>query len=199
MSGALPTALLPTKVTLRPLQPTRVSSAHSLKRQARTRGAQRWAISMSWQNMPKAIFMQFFAFLMAQRGQADTFTTVLPGSTTPQGTWAGAPVVNGASQTGRLVNVRGLTASQSSAAKAGDLVTFAGQTKVYMVTVDAASDGTGLAALTIEPALQASPLDSAVVTSSNVVFTVARASDSMESNLTPGMFYSLDLDMVEVF
>ena len=197
--GALPTVQTPAQVVLRSGQPTRVSLSHSLKRQARTRGAQRWAMRLSYAPMQRAVFMQFFAFLMGQRGQADTFTVKLPGHNTPQGTWLGAAVVDGASQTGRLLNLRGLTASQAAAVKAGDLFTIAGQTKVYMATADAASDGAGKAAVTIEPALQVSPPDAAAVTSSNVAFTVALASDNLDTNLTPGIFYSLEIDLVEVY
>ncbi len=197
--GMLPSVQTPAQVVLRSVQPTRVSSAHSLHRQARTRGAQRWGMQLTWAPMRRAVFMQFFAFLMAQRGQADTFTTQLPGHNTPQGTWSGTPVVNGAGQTGRVINLRGLTASQAAAAKAGDILTLAGQTKVYMVTADAASDAGGLAAVAIEPALLASPADGAAVTTSNVQFTVALASDNLDTNLTPGIFYSLVVDLVEVF
>lgn len=199
MSGALPTVQLPAQATLRSIQPTRVSVGHSLKRQARTRGAQRWAISFSWSPMKRAVFAQFQAFLLSQRGQADTFTTTVPGYTTPQGTWAGAPVVNGAGQTGRTVNLRNLTASQAAAAKAGDVLRFAGHTKVYMVTADAASNGAGLAAVTIEPALIAAIADGEALTTTNVPFTVALASDSLDTNISSGFFFSLDIDLVEVF
>ena len=197
--GSFPTIKAPSQVVLRSVQPTRVSVSHSLKRQARSRGGQRWGMQLTWAPMPRATFMQFFAFLIAQRGQADTFTIRLTGHTAPQGTWSGAPVVSGAGQTGRVINLRGLSASQAAAAKAGDILTFAGQTKVYIVTADAASNSAGLAAVTIEPALQASPLDGAGVTSSNVLFTVALASDSLDSNLAPGAIYSLAIDLVEVF
>jgi hypothetical protein len=201
MSGVFPitTVQLPAAVVLRTMQPTRISTAHSLKRQARTRGAQRWAIRMSWSPMRRNLFAVFQAFLLSQRGQADTFTTVLPGHTTPQGNWAGTPLVNGASQTGRSIVMDGFTASQTGVAKAGDLLKFAGHTKVYMVTADANSNGSGQATLAIEPALIASPADNEAVTTTNVPFTVALASDNLDTSITPGVFYTLDIDLVEVF
>lgn len=197
--GAMPTVLNPSQIVLRSMQPTRVSVAHSLKRQARTRGPQRWGIRKSWQQMPRAIFMQYYAFLVGQRGQADTFTCVMEDQVTPQGTWLGTPVVNGAGQTGRTVALRGLTASQATAAKAGDLLKFAGHTKVYMVTANAASDGSGLANVVIEPALIASIADGEGLVTSSVPFTVALASDSLDTSISPGVFYSLEIDLVEVF
>jgi hypothetical protein len=98
-----------------------------------------------------------------------------------------------------VLNLRGLTASQAAAVKAGDILTIAGQTKVYMATADAASNASGLAMVAIEPALQVSPPDGAAITATNVAFTVALASDNLDTNLAPGIYYSLDIDMVEVF
>lgn len=197
--AALPTVRAPAQVSLRSMQPTRVSVAHSLKRQARTTGSQRWGLRFSYAPLKRAEFAVLHSFLLAVRGQADTFTVTLPGSGTPQGTWLGMPVVNGASQTGRVLNLRGLTASQAAAVKAGDILTIAGQTKVYMATADAASNASGLATVAIEPALQVSPPDGAAITATNVAFTVALASDNLDTNLAPGIYYSLDIDMVEVF
>jgi len=198
--GVLPLSLQgPNSAKLTTIQPTRVSVSHSMKRQARTSNAQRWGLQFSWNAASRAVFMQFYAFLLSQRGQADTFTTTMPGHTAPQGTWAGAPVVAGASQTGRTVNLSGFTASQTGIAKAGDLVQFAGSTKVYMVTADANSSGTGTATISIEPALVASPANLAAVATSNIAFTVALASDTVDTALGAGDTYSWSIAMVEVY
>jgi hypothetical protein len=196
--GTLPLPILPSAVTLRSTQPTRTSLAHSLKRQARTRGAQRWAMRFSWTIINRAAFAPIYAFLFAQRGQADTFTLTVPGHTAPQGTWLGTPVVNGAGQTGCTVSLRGLTASQAAAAKAGDILKF-GHSKVYMVTADAASDGTGLATVAFQPQLIAAIGDGEALTTTSVPFTVAMASDNLDSPISPGIVYGLDVDFVEVF
>ena len=197
--SALPTIINPTSVTLSAVQPTRISVSHSLKRQARSSNAHRWTLKFSYTLLPRAYLTQFYAFLLNLRGQADTFTTVLPGHTAPQGSWAGSAVVNGASQTGATVNLGGFTASQTGIVKAGDLLQFAGHTKVYMATADANSDGSGHAAVSIRPALMVSPANSEAVTSSNVAFTVALASDSMDTSIQAGPLYALNIDMVEVY
>lgn len=197
--SAYPSSPTPMQVTLRSVQPTRTSVAHSLKRQARTRGAQRWAFRFTYAPLLRVSFAPLFAFLLSMRGQADTFTVVMPTLKTPQGTWLGTPVVNGAGQTGRTVALRGLTASQAAAAKSGDLIKFANHTKVYMVTADAASDGAGLATVTIEPQLIAAINDGELLTTSNVPFTVAMASDNLDTSLSLGLNYSLDVDFIEVF
>lgn len=199
MSGTMPTVQLPASATLTSFQPTRVSESHSLKRQARTSGAQRWAIAFQWAPMARSIFMQFFAFFTAQRGQADSFTCTLAGHTAPLGTWAGAPVVNGAGQTGRVVNLLGFTASQTGICKAGDIFKFSSHSKVYMVTADATSTAGGLVALSIEPALIASPANAEALVTSNVPFTVARVSDTLDMALTPGLLTPLAVTVVEVW
>jgi hypothetical protein len=197
--GALPTVQGPATATLTSVQPTRLSISHSLKRQARTSNIQRWGIAFSWSAMRRSVFMQFYAFLIAQRGQADTFTCTLAGHTAPQGTWPGTPVVTGAGQTGRSINLSGFTASQTGVAKAGDLIKFTGHTKVYMVTADANSSVTGTATLAIEPALLASPANGELVVYNNVPFTVAMTSDNLDMALSPGMMAPLSISVVEVF
>ena len=197
--SALPTIINPTSVTLSTIQPTRISISHSLKRQARSSNAQRWVLKFGYTLLPRAYLTQFYAFLLNLRGQADTFTTILPGHTTPQGSWAGTPVVSGAAQTGASINMVGFTASQVGIVKAGDLLQFAGHTKVYMATADATSSVTGTATVSIRPALMVSPANAEAVTSSNVTFTVALASDSMDTSIQAGPLYSLGIDMVEVY
>jgi hypothetical protein len=197
--GALPTVQGPAGATLTSVQPTRLSVSHSLKRQARTSGAQRWAIAINWSPMRRSVFMQFYAFLIGQRGQADTFTCTLAGHTAPQGLWTGTPVVSGASQTGRSVTLSGFPGSQTGIAKAGDLIKFAGHTKVYMVTADANSNVSGIAALSIEPALLQSPANAEAVVSSNVPFTVALAADNLDMALSPGLLTPLAISVVEVY
>jgi hypothetical protein len=199
MSGTLPTPKVATQVTLTSGQPTRVSVGHSFKRSARTSGAQRWAIKKSWSALTRPVFAQLHAFLISQRGQADPFTTTLEGYTTPQGSWLGTPVVSGAGQTGRSIALSGFTASQTGVAKAGDLLKFAGHSKVYMVTADANSSAGGLATLAIEPALIASPANAEALITGNVPFTVALASDSLDTTVSIGGFFSLDIDLVETW
>ena len=83
--------------------------------------------------------------------------------------------------------------------KAGDFIGIAGQTKVYMVTADASSDGYGNATLVIEPALMAVPADGSSLVIRNVPFTLALSSDTQESAVTPGAFYNFSLQFAEAF
>ena len=198
MSGTFPSSPAPSSVKLGTIQPTLVSVGQSLKRQTRTRGAQRWKATLSWPNRTRAEFAPIWAFLMAQRGQWDSFQIVLAGHDTPQGSWAGgAPLVDGAAQTGRTVNLKGFTPSQTGVVKAGDLLKF-GDTKVYIATADANSTAAGkVVGLAIEPALMVSPADAEAVVYTSVPFTMALASDVNDYQVQPTPLYAFSIDLME--
>jgi hypothetical protein len=195
MSGAFPISPAPRSVRVRSITPTLVSVSHSLKRQARSVGAQRWALTLAFAPMRRDDFAPVWAFLVAQRGQFGTFTYALPGHER-RGTWAGTPLVKGASQTGRSVLTDGF--SVGATVKAGDFVKFSGHSKIYLVTADATADGSGNLTLAIEPALVTSPADNDPILSSGFSFTVALASDAQEYDLAPGLIYgNLEIELVE--
>ena len=197
--SAWPSSPAPNTAKITPFYPTLVSTSQSLKQQVRSRGGQRWKIELGYQNLPRASSEAFEAFVMALRGQYNTCTLVVPGaSDAPQGTWPGSPVLNGANQSGRSILLRGFTAGQTGVAKAGDYVTFAGDLKVYKVVADANSDGSGLATLSIEPALMITSLaDGAAVTSTNVAFTVAATADTLDFALSPPAFRAFTASFME--
>jgi hypothetical protein len=199
MSGAFPLTPSPSGIKIQSLQPTRVSLSHNLRRSVRTTGAQRWLVTADWVGLTRAQFAPIQAFVIAQRGQTDSFTMVLPGHKQPQGVATGTPLVNGATQSGRALATKGWSASVTGLLKAGDFIGIAGQTKVYMVTADASSDASGNATLTIEPGLMSSPADGAALVVRNVPFTLALAGDSIEMAVSPPVIYNFSLPLVEAF
>ena len=199
MSGSFPLTPSPSAIKIQSLAPTRVSVAHSLRRSTRTTGAQRWIVTAEWAGLTRAQFAPIQAFVIAQRGQWDSFSMVLPGHKQPQGAASGTPLVNGATQTGRTLATRGWSANVAGILKAGDFIGITGQTKVYMVTSDANSDASGNATLVIEPALMATPADGAALIVRNVPFTLALASDTIEIGVQPPVLYSFSLALIEAF
>ena len=199
MSGSFPTSPAPSALKIQSYQPTRVSLSHNLRRSVRTNGAQRWVITADWVGLTRAQFAPIQAFILAQRGQWDTFTAALPVHKLPQGIATGTPLVRGANQQGRSLATRGWTANLAGVMKAGDFLGIAGQTKVYMVTADANSDSTGSATLVIEPALLAIPSDNVNLAVRNVPFTLALGGDTLESAVAPGGIYNFSLQLVEAF
>ena len=85
MSGTFPLTPAPSAIKIQSYQPTRVSISHNLRRSVRTNGAQRWVITADWVGLTRAQFAPIQAFVVAQRGQWDSFTAVLPAHKLPQG------------------------------------------------------------------------------------------------------------------
>lgn len=207
MSGTLPSSPAPRDFRIRSANGTSVSVGQSMAIQARSRNAQRWGLKLIYAPMTREDWAPLFAFFAKQRGRYESFQMVLPAPLyTPQGSIPGSPVVDNevgsptALQTGlRVVNTKGWTNSQTGVLKAGDFVKFTGHGKVYMVTADADSDGSGKAAIAIEPALLAGPAHESAITVSSVPFTVKLASDTLESDLAVNPEFGLEVEMMEAY
>lgn len=73
-----PLALPPSSLTLRSEQPTLVSVSHSLRRQVRSRGAQRFAFEVEWSDLTTDEANLLRAFVLARRGRFEPFLFVPP-------------------------------------------------------------------------------------------------------------------------
>jgi len=198
MSGTFPTSPKLRKLKITSFSPTFVSTTHSLKRQVRSRGCHRWKIEGELPTLTESQFRDFHGFIVAQRGQYETFTFNLPVIESARGSAPGTPLVKGADQTGRSVITDGWTASQTGILLRGDFIKFDGDNKVYMVTADADSDASGESTISIEPALFTSPADNAVITTDNISFTVSFVDDTQELDLKVGPFGTIKISMIEV-
>lgn len=158
------------------LSPTLVSMTPGFRRQARTTGAHRWGIQITYGAMTRAKFAPLWAFLVGRAGQASTFTFSLP-AFTPLGVATGTPLIKGGGQTGDSILTDGWS-TNITALKAGDWFQVANDPKVYMVTSDAVSDGSGNATVSIFPALRRSPADNSVIYTTPL-WTVALPEDSL--------------------
>ena len=157
--------------------PTYVSVTNSLRRQARSRGAQAWQVTLRYGAMKRATFAPLWAFLTRQGGQAGTFTVNLP-EFAPRGNAIGTPRIKGAGQTGSSIITDGWNPS-TMVLRDGDFIQIEPGTKVYQVTADRTSDGSGNVEIPIYPALRASPADNAALTA-NPLFLMALAGDTVE-------------------
>ena len=197
MSGTFPTSPAFNSLNVKSVQHTYVSRALSGRRQDRQLGGQFWKLTATFPPMTRAEFAPIYAFVVKQRGRYESFTIVPAVVSTGQGSPAGTPLVNGASQTGRSLVTDGWNAS-IAIFKAGDFLKIAGNDKVYMCTTDVSSDGSGNATISIEPALVASPADDGAITHSSVSFTVALTSGIQEFSTDTSGLYSYELDFEEV-
>jgi len=158
--------------------------------QVRNIGGQRFSFTASYPPMTRTEFQPVIAFIMKQRGMAETFTIVLPEISDASGDVSGTMLANGAGTIGdTLIGIDGFTGTL----KAGDMFKFAGHSKVYMAT----SDRSGPGALSFEPALISSVSDNEVITYDNVPFTVRLSNDVQEFAIATDLHYSYEIDFVE--
>ena len=191
MSGAYPTTPVANSISITGIAPTLTSVTHSLKRQARSRGGQRWLMDINYPPLTRAQFAPIWAFANKQQGQYGTFTYQPPIYKDTSGTATGTLLVNNAggyAAGSSTIAADGLTGTL----KAGDFIKFAGHDKVYTITAD------GATSLTIEPALLESVADNEVITYNDVPFTMAFTTDTQEMSVSTGGFVAYQIKLVEV-
>lgn len=142
---------------------------------------------------------EWFAALVSLNGPEGTFYLGDTAFTAPRGVATGTPVVNGAGQSGYDLATRGWTASTANIMRAGDWLQVGTgiSARLYMVMIDAASDASGDATLTLWPKIRQSPSAPAdgasIVTSSPVgVFRLTAAAPWQIDNrrLITGLTFS---------
>jgi hypothetical protein len=122
----------------------------------------RWACSVAWPGMLRAHSAAMEALLVQLRGRANRLVLWNIARPTLRGVGGGSPVVNGGSQTGNAISITGLPINTTGWAVAGDMLGIGGELK--MVTASVNSNGSGVATVTFEPPLRASPANSSAIT-----------------------------------
>lgn len=217
----LPMSPAPSSAIFTSRQPTSVSESQSLVQQARATGAQRWEFRFSWNanSLNKAAYLSLFSFCLAMRGRALTCQSVLPGHTTPQGSWqvtyTGQPLKvyggtdaygnvvfgnNNIACYGNVVLIYNATPNMPNAAVPGDFLQFSNHSKVYMITALSSSNSSGWISATFEPSLLVPvyTLQTQVIVN-NIPFTLRKTSDSLTGNMSAALLYGIDIDFVEAF
>jgi len=206
MSGTWPASPAPQSARLIDYEPSFSSLGHSLRRQVRSRGGERFGLELKYASMERADFAPLFAFAAKQYGQADTFTVVLPGElATQRGTGGGAPVVDNEVGSPTIVPA-GRTIYTKAWSPfvipllAMDFFKFAGHAKIYMLTDDAAmTDSGGRTQLSFKPDLMQAPAHGEAITYANVSMTVSLTQDSLAFLMTPGVNYQdFSVQFIEV-
>tara|TARA_R110000787_G_scaffold92138_1_gene193958 strand:+ start:366 stop:938 length:573 start_codon:yes stop_codon:yes gene_type:complete len=188
---SFPTTPVPNSISITSINPTYTSVTHSLKRQVRTRGGQRWSIDATFPPLNRTDFAPLWAFAQKQKGQFGTFSFIPPIYSNTSGTATGTLLVNNSAgyvAGDSTITVDGLTGSL----KAGDFIKFASHDKVYSVVDD------GSTSLVIEPVLQAAIANNEAITYNSVPFTVAFTSDSQNMSVGVNGFVSYSINLIEV-
>lgn len=190
MSGTFPATPQAANINVTSLQPNLVSETRSGKRQVRAIGGHRWALAAAYAPMTRAEFMPVYAFIIAQKGQFETFQIVPPVVGSTAGTATGTVTTSASAAIGAAsVSLTGLT----GVLKAGDFIKFANHTKIYMLMADRSGNG----AVAIQPPLVFGVGSAIGVTYNNVPFTVRLNNDLQQYRLGGYERYTYEVDMVE--
>lgn len=114
------------------------------------------------------------AFFLKLNGAYGTFLMGDPTKATPRGAAAvtpGTPLINGAGQTGQVLNIDGAPNNVTNYLRAGDMLQIGTglNARLYRVLNDANSNGSGQVSLDIWPALRQATTDNQPVIVSNAV------------------------------
>ena len=194
MSGTYPTSPEFRSMRFKSEQKTKVSTTDSGKMFSTQVDGQRFKFSATYPPMSRSDFAPVLAFIMKQRTQKETFQISLPDLKNAKGNVSGSVLVKNAHTAGdTTITVDAMTGTL----KAGDLVKFAGDTKVYMVVSDVTADGSNEATLTIEPPLRSAISDNASVTYDGVEFTVRLTNDLQQFSTDDLDTFKFEVDFIE--
>jgi hypothetical protein len=175
-------------------------SPFSFAQQVQEHPGEAWEISFVMNLLNREQAETYNSFLLRLAGRVGTFTMTIPGSEEPRGVATGTPLVNGASQTGRDLNIDGVTASTTGIYKAGDFIQLGtgSSTKLHKILKDVDSNGSGEATLELAPKIITAPADNASIVTSNPKGLFRLKNNKNPINITPPNQFTLSIQAREV-
>lgn len=148
----------------------------------------------------RATASDWITFGIKAEGRFNYFLLGDPSAKEPRGLATGTPVVNGGGQTGNVIVTDGWTPSITGILLKGDYIQIGTGTtaRLYMITEDVNSDGSGNATLPIAPALRYSPIDNQAIVVSEPKGLFRMMENSWSWSVLPGQLYRLSFQAVEV-
>jgi hypothetical protein len=198
-----PTHILPSKVKVTVDQPTLVSTTNSLTSQRRSLGAHRIELDYTYPPMSATDLMPFVAFFSAMQGQGKAFKLNAPkqliNDTVHIADTATHTVTASYSTGTREVVVNGFDADLDIAIRGGNMIQFSNHDKIYIVSADGGSDGSGNCRIRIEPALIENVTSSETLNtfSEDIPIHVIFASDKIEFDVDSALLYGFKVKFVE--
>ena len=206
---------LPQSVSLTSTTQTYSSVSQNLSVETRSRGIQRWEMSLDWAPLSRERAMQVYSFFIGQQGSFDTFQVVLPspinataGSQVDSDVEGPPMVVDSRTTLSRSIIVANFNRS-ATVMKAGDFFKFSNHEKLYMVTQDLVTNGAGIGTINFTP-----PIISSVVTGTdtgtlnvheggteiihtNSHITCSLKTEQFEIPIDENVHYAMSVDMGE--
>lgn len=193
---ALPTSQSFDGISITPECATGVATSRfTFKQQIYQYDGQRWVLAGNYPQLTKAQAGPIKAFLLSLNGNVGTFLAGDRLCASPSGSVTGTILVNGASQTGQVLNADGFTPSAANVFIAGDQIQIGNY--LYMILANASANGSGQCALDIWPALRSSPADNASITYLSPKGLFRLDSPVVGWSANPEGFYDISFSAVE--
>ena len=153
-----------------------------------------WNCQLAFKNLDRTELRQLETFLIQLRGAAGRFRIGDHANAEPLGLAGGKPVVDGASQNGGTLKIKGCTQNKNFLL-AGDYITVNNELK--RLIADANADSTGKTTLRFEPNLRRSPANGAAVIVRNTYAIMRLTNDKQGKAKRIPMHGSMTLNLVE--
>ena len=197
MSGQFPTDPNFRSLVFTDNRPVLINQTLSGKKSARQIGAQYFSFTVQMPPVDQLKAQEIFAFLSKQKGGFENFTIAAPLNNKGTSHSATDILVNGATSAGASAVPMDGFSHTNNALRAGDLIKFAGHSKVYMVQDEVTASG-GSATVNIQPNLVANVADNEAVTTNKPLFNVYLANDEIRYTTDTSGFYNISFDVREV-
>jgi len=197
MSGQFPTDPNFKSLVFTDNRPILLNQTLSGKKSARQIGAQYFSFTVQMPPVDQLKAQEIFAFLSKQKGGYENFTIAAPLNNKGTSKNETDILVNGATSAGASAVPMDGFSHTNHALRAGDLIKFAGHSKVYMVQDEVTASG-GSATVNIQPNLVANVANNEAVTTNKPLFNVYLANDEIRYTTDTSGFYNISFDVREV-
>ena len=197
MAGTFPTDPNFRALQFKDNRPILLNQTLSGKKSARQIGAQYFSFTVQMPPVDQLKAQEIFAFLSKQKGGYENFDITAPLNNKGTSHSETDILVNGATSAGASAVPMDGFSHTNHALRAGDLIKFAGHSKVYMVQDEVTASG-GSATVNILPNLVAALSDNEAVTVNKPSFKVYLENDEIMYSTDASGFYSISFDVREV-
>lgn len=203
MSGTYPSTPEFASVNFKINTPVQTTETVNGRKRRAGFGTSYYTFTGTYPTLPGADLRPVAAFIAKQYGQVESFQIILPGISYSRGAdnaqaVGNAKVKTAASKGAFSVALKSLGANKQ-VFKQGDVFKFAGHSKVYIVTDDVVSNGSGEATIFFSGKLVQNVVVDELLTITAVPFTVMLDQDIDEFTVGLGGLTSLEVNFREVW
>lgn len=192
-----PAGLMPSRARFAMVAPSRTFvSPFTGSTQTSSRGGDRWECQLEWDNLTDDTQRRALQATLIQLVTLEDRISIAPYGHANRGAYGGTPLIAGASQVGKSIDIDGASLSVTGWALAGDFVEISGQ--LVQVVADADSDGSGNVTLLVRPNIRTAPADNAAVDVTTPLGTFMLASPEVGWSVSAGpAFTSFSVSFLE--